>query len=478
MSDPVGSQGMKLVRAPVVRIYDFEDTTVIMTNNTEQLKLTGDTSQLARAVLTFVSIPRSSAEILERIEELSGEPLERPQVIEELLSLLQERGALCEVSAPGPRKTAPGPRRRLVLGLTGAASTMHAPGLVQQLQSRGFEVRIVATENALRFVNEDALFALTHQRVLTGLWSTHESLPVPHINLAEWADAMLICPASATTLSRLATGDYSSLVAATALTCEQVIVVPSMNARMYLGAAVQRNLQQLIDDGMYVLHPASGIELADAPFARTPMLGPAPPHKVVIELLETILKKPRSWDAIYRSKAPSELPWSSEHPDTDMVEAMKSFAKDPADVLDVGAGLGTLARCAASLGHRVTATDVAREALVQARSIDEAPVLWLHDDITNTRLMGTFDIVLDRGCLHVLDEAQAQSYASSIADLVRPKGILIIKVHTSETHGTTPYDALRLSALLSGFSILSEKASTLPYGDHDVEARLFVLQRK
>jgi len=68
-----------------------------------------------------------------------------------------------------------------------------------------------------------------------------------------------------------------------------VIVVRSMNGAMLGSPATQRNIEQIIDDGMHVVHPASGIELADPPGQRTPSLGPAPPHDIVVQIVESIL---------------------------------------------------------------------------------------------------------------------------------------------------------------------------------------------
>src|SRR5690606_15613764 len=110
-----------------------------------------------------------------------------------------------------------GPGPRVVLGVTGAVAAMHTPALVQRLQARGFEVRVAATETALRFVRAEALEALTHRPVVHAIWPVDQVHVVPHIELAQWADAVVVCPASATTIARLATGDHSSVVAAIAL---------------------------------------------------------------------------------------------------------------------------------------------------------------------------------------------------------------------------------------------------------------------
>src|SRR5678816_2580275 len=108
---------------------------------------------------------------------------------------------------------------------------------------------------------------------------------------AEWADLVVVCPASATTVSRIATGDCSDLVAAiVAATRAPVVVVPSMNDAMYGSPAVAANLQTLRDHGRYVVHPALGVEVAHRPHARTAMLGPAPPAGAVLDIVRHLLR--------------------------------------------------------------------------------------------------------------------------------------------------------------------------------------------
>ena len=195
---------------------------------------------------------------------------------------------------------------------------MHAPALVQLLQARGFEVRIAATEEALRFVRCEALEALIHRPVVRGMWPVDELHAVSHIELATWADIVVVAPASATTIHRIATGEFSSVVAAIALaTRAPVLVVPAMNAAMYSSPSVQRNLAQLAEDGVHVAHPARGIEVADRPDERRPTLGGALPPDAVLQLIEAVLRGagegrgPRDaadWDRVYRTHEPAALP--------------------------------------------------------------------------------------------------------------------------------------------------------------------------
>jgi Flavoprotein/Methyltransferase domain len=481
----------KLRRAAVVRIYEVGDRMVVLGRDGRGHELVGDSATFAREVLAFLEQPHDAAEIAAHVEECSGAPLPDNDVLGELLALLLGTHSIERVAAPAARAISHAPGPRIVLGLTGAVASMHAPALVQQLLERRHHVRVVATPEALRFVRAEPLAALTHHRVVADLWPVGDPSHVPHIDLAQWADAVLLCPASATTIARLATGDHGSIVSATALaTRAPVMVVPSMNSAMHASPAVQRNLAQLVADGMHVVHPAGGVEVADPPHARASMLGAAPPWTTVIQLLESMLRarasnpaprEPHDWDVVYR-RAADELPWHTEQVDDDILAALHTVAPRPVAVLDVGTGLGTIAIACARAGHRVVASDVSTVALDRARALSaELPVVWLRDDITATHLHAGFDVVVDRGCLHLLTRAAAERWASTMARLVVPGGTVLLKTMdeaSAPSRGTTAYDGARLSTLLGdAFAIEREQPSSLPGPEGAASARLFVLRR-
>jgi SAM-dependent methyltransferase/3-polyprenyl-4-hydroxybenzoate decarboxylase len=479
----------KLRRSAVVRIYEVGERMVVLGRDGRGHELVGDSAAFAREVLAFMEQPRDAVEIAEHIVALTGAPLPDLAVLDELLALLLGTQTIERVEPTSTRARSHAPGARIVLAVTGAVASMHAPALVQLLLERRYHVRVVATTEALRFVRAESLEALTHHPVVAELWPVGDALHVPHIELAQWADAVVVCPASATTLARLATGDHSSIVSATALaTRAPVMVVPSMNAAMYGSPAVQRNLAQLAADGMHVVHPAAAIELADPPHARSAVLGGAPPWAAVVQLVETMLRSrphgPRDahdWDAVYRSDA-SELPWHSELVDDDILAALQRVAPASAAVLDVGCGLGSLAIACARVGHRVVATDVSTIALELARTRAGAlPIVWLHDDVTDSHLHSAFDVAVDRGCLHVLSPEGATRWAATMVRSVRPGGAVVLKVFdeaSAPARNTIAYDATRLSGLLGdAFAIESEQPSTLAGPDEGASARLFVLRR-
>ncbi|MEZ4385465.1 MAG: flavoprotein [Nannocystaceae bacterium] len=324
-------------RAPVIRAYDVGDTTVLVADDGTAHELAGASALLARAVLAFTCAPRSRAEILAHVESLTGGPLDDAAVVDQLLELLRSLRVLIPAAAPSrSARGVDGGRPRVLLGITGAIASAWTPGLIALLQGRGFEVRVVATEAALRFVQPRVIEALVHHPVLCSLWAGDAAKPAPHLELARWADAVLVCPASATTLARLAAGDHSTLLSAAVLsTRAPVLVAPSMNDAMYAEAAVQRNLAQLVADGVHVAHAGSGREVADAPAQRVAALGSAPPHAAVASLLEAALRIDRArrrrvgpprdadeWDALYRSCADEELAWHTTALDDDLAAAL------------------------------------------------------------------------------------------------------------------------------------------------------------
>lgn len=479
----------RMRRAAVVRIYEVADRMVVLAPDGAGHELTGDSAALARAVLEFLESAHTADEVKAHVEALAGAPIDRPQVIDDLLGLLLRARAVDVVDAthaPGRPRRGPGPR--VVLALTGAAASMHAPALVQRLQMRGFEVRVIATADALRFVHPEALEALTHRPVVRSMWPADEHHHVPHIELATWADAVVVSPASATTVARLASGDHASIVSAVALTTRApVLVAPSMNAAMYAEPAVQRNLAQLAADGLHVAHPARGPELADDPGARSPILGGAPPPDVIVQLLEALLRAraaaaPRGadgWDRLYRTADPSRLPWHSDGADPDILAALPG---EPATILEVGAGLGALAVAAAARGHTVVATDLSAVALEHARMrAPDTPVIWLQDDITATRLRGRFAAIVDRACLHLLAPDELPRYADAVQRLLAPGGALIVKAlagAAATERGVPDHTADCLKKMFGAVLALEREAeSTLPGPDGAPAARLFVMRR-
>jgi SAM-dependent methyltransferase len=130
----------------------------------------------------------------------------------------------------------------------------------------------------------------------------------------------------------------------------------------------------------------------------------------------------------------------------------------------------------------VVATDVSATALARAAErAAGAAIVWVRDDITDSRLHGEFDVILDRGCLHLLDPDRALAYASAMTRLLAPDGVLLLKTHApseGDARATTPYDRASIERLLGhAFVLEADDASTFPGPREAPAARLFVLRR-
>ncbi len=152
--------------------------------------------------------------------------------------------------------------RRLLLGISGGIAAYKAPELVRALVRAGFGVRVVATRDALRFVSPLALQTVSGHPVRSRLFSPTEESEISHIELADWAGAFLIAPATAHVIARLAHGLADDLLTTVALaTRAPLLVAPAMNVNMYRHPATQANLDLLAKRGARLLGPAVG-ELA------------------------------------------------------------------------------------------------------------------------------------------------------------------------------------------------------------------------
>jgi 3-polyprenyl-4-hydroxybenzoate decarboxylase len=287
MSEP------RYVRTPIVRVFHRRDATTLVGGDGVARRFEEVSAVLVREMLGFFIAPRTRTEFLAHMAHRADIPKtdELLKLEDDLLALLTEIRILIEFTEAPPSRTLSA-EVRLVLGVTGAVAAIEVPTLVRLLLERGYDLRIVMTRAARRFVRIEALEALTHRKVYRGLWDHDADCPIPHINLAQWASAVLIYPATATTVSRIARGDCSDLVATVALaTAGPVLLVPSMNARMYTSLPVRRNLEQLRADGFILVEPALGIELADQPDHRTMVAGPAPPPRAMVDVLELVLSE-------------------------------------------------------------------------------------------------------------------------------------------------------------------------------------------
>jgi phosphopantothenoylcysteine decarboxylase/phosphopantothenate--cysteine ligase len=147
--------------------------------------------------------------------------------------------------------------RRIVLGITGGIAAYKSAYLARLLVQAGAQVRSIMTGSARRFLGPATLSAITGTPPAMDFWD--EPSPAPHLDLARWADAVCIAPATAATMARLAQGLSEDLLSAVVLaTRAPVLVAPAMHSEMWSHPATRRNLATLLADGVTVVGPASG----------------------------------------------------------------------------------------------------------------------------------------------------------------------------------------------------------------------------
>ncbi len=148
---------------------------------------------------------------------------------------------------------------RIVLGVCGSIASYKAADIASKLTQAGADVDVVLTDSAQKFVAPLTFRALTGRPVFTDMYDPQSPLAEEHVALARAASAMLIAPASATTLARLAHGMADNMVALTALaTTAPVLVAPAMDAQMWAHAATQANVALLRGRGVIFVGPAEG----------------------------------------------------------------------------------------------------------------------------------------------------------------------------------------------------------------------------
>jgi phosphopantothenoylcysteine decarboxylase / phosphopantothenate---cysteine ligase len=153
----------------------------------------------------------------------------------------------------------PPPGLRILLGVTGGIAAYKAAELSRQFVKAGAQVQVVMTEGAQRFITAQTFQALTGRTVRSSLWDEQAEAAMGHIELARWADAIVIAPASANFLARLAQGLADDLLSTLCLATDRPIhVAPAMNRLMWANPATQANMTVLRGRGVHVIGPGSG----------------------------------------------------------------------------------------------------------------------------------------------------------------------------------------------------------------------------
>jgi phosphopantothenoylcysteine decarboxylase/phosphopantothenate--cysteine ligase len=165
--------------------------------------------------------------------------------------------------------------RDVILGVTGSIAAYKAADLASKLIQQGAGVDVIMTSSATEFIGPTTFAALTHRPVTTGMFEAQSELAIDHVALATKADVVVVAPATANTLAKLALGLADDPIGATVLAASApVIVCPAMDAHMYDSAATQSNIEILRGRGLHVVEPAEG-RLASGLTGRGRMEEPA-----------------------------------------------------------------------------------------------------------------------------------------------------------------------------------------------------------
>ena len=181
-------------------------------------------------------------------------------------------------------------KKHILLGITGGIAAYKSAYLVRELVKRGAEVRVVMTEAATKFVAPLTFSTLSNNPVAVDLWdenqATRGEIGTKHVHLANWADAMLIAPASANTMAKLVQGASDNLLTVLALACTKpILLAPTMDADMMLNDITHKNVARLGERGFHTVPPGEGEHASG-------LKGPGrfPEIEVIVAHLERVLR--------------------------------------------------------------------------------------------------------------------------------------------------------------------------------------------
>ncbi|MFH1371118.1 MAG: flavoprotein [Planctomycetota bacterium] len=149
---------------------------------------------------------------------------------------------------------------KVALGVAGGIAAYKAIDLASKLTAAGAQVRTVITENALRLVGAKSFEAVTGSAAYTSMWETEEEYTIGHISLADWADVVVVAPATANIIGKTANGICDDLLSTVLCACweKPTVFAPAMNEKMWTNPAVQENIKLVKRIGVELVGPARG----------------------------------------------------------------------------------------------------------------------------------------------------------------------------------------------------------------------------
>ena len=148
----------------------------------------------------------------------------------------------------------------ILLGVSGGVSAYKAVDLASKLGGLGANVKTVMTESACELVGPKSFEAVTRSAVFTSLWGIGEEYNISHINLTDWADIVVVAPATANIIGKIANGICDDLLSTVLCACwgKRSVLVPAMNSNMWDNPAVQRNVKTVKEMGFELIGPEEG----------------------------------------------------------------------------------------------------------------------------------------------------------------------------------------------------------------------------
>lgn len=194
--------------------------------------------------------------------------------------------------------------KHILLGVTGSIAAYKAADIASKLTQAGAEVDVVLTEHARRFITEVTFRAITRRPVLIDLFDEPEERQIAHIHLAKRADVLLIAPATANILAKLAVGIADDLLSTLALaTHAKIVIAPAMNTVMWQHPTTQHNVRVLEERGAFFVYPAEGMlacgDVGAGKLADTP---------TILAAVETALNPPLRGVRVLVTAGPTEEP--------------------------------------------------------------------------------------------------------------------------------------------------------------------------
>lgn len=149
--------------------------------------------------------------------------------------------------------------KHVLVGISGGIASYKTLTLIRLFVKNGYEVKVIATPNALEFVTPLTLETLSSNKLYVDMFEINVQRTTEHISLSQWADVVVIAPATANCIAKMAMGIADDALSTTVLACKKpIFIAPSMNENMLTNFAVQKNIKTLINNGFHVLESETG----------------------------------------------------------------------------------------------------------------------------------------------------------------------------------------------------------------------------